>query len=93
MINKMAQLVRISHATDTEFDTRHPLPHLSPPTQCKICGRERNLVGDHDHVTGTYRGKLCNACNIGLGMFQDDPQVLERALAYLKYWKLKDLFE
>jgi len=38
---------------------------------------------DHDHSTGKFRGYLCNNCNVGLGMLQDCPVVLDKAIAYL----------
>ena len=38
---------------------------------------------DHDHLTGEFRGYLCNTCNVGLGMLQDCPVVLDKAIAYL----------
>lgn len=55
---------------------------------CKICGRQ-NLDGkrlsiDHDHNTGTVRGLLCIKCNSGIGYFRDDPNLMNRAIQYLK---------
>lgn len=57
---------------------------------CKLCKKpaEENTHGrlyvDHCHVTGAYRGLLCNKCNRGLGQFNDDLEVLLRAVEYLK---------
>ena len=39
---------------------------------------------DHDHDTGLIRGILCHRCNIGLGAFDDNLEVLEKAVKYLK---------
>ena len=51
---------------------------------CCICDRSfgRGDI-DHDHVTGRVRGILCHACNIGVGAFQDNPAILQRAILYI----------
>ncbi len=51
---------------------------------CQICGRKRLLVVDHDHVTGSIRGILCARCNLGIGYFVDNPQLLKNAASYLE---------
>lgn len=54
---------------------------------CAICEHapiQKVLVVDHDHKTGVIRGLLCDACNVGLGRFGDDPKLLRAALRYLE---------
>lgn len=61
---------------------------LAQENKCAICsdelviGTSRNL--DHDHATGVFRGILCAGCNRGLGQFRDNPEILERAIGYLR---------
>jgi len=53
---------------------------------CAICGdapKGKALAIDHDHETGTIRGLLCDHCNMGLGHFKDDPDLLLAAVKYL----------
>jgi len=49
--------------------------------RCALCGDDRGLIRDHDHVTGSMRGGLCRSCNTHEGMCKN-PQcrcVLYRA--------------
>ena len=55
--------------------------------KCGLCGRKRDLVIDHNHKTNEFRDLLCVACNIGLGLFNDDPKLLLKAVFYLKRHK------
>lgn len=59
--------------------------------RCAICGsdepggRHNTFPVDHCHTTGTVRGLLCDACNLGLGKFRDDPALLRAAADYLDH--------
>jgi hypothetical protein len=55
---------------------------------CEICGdTTKELVVDHCHTTGEMRGFLCGTCNVGIGMFRDDPERLTYAIKYLEGWR------
>lgn len=64
--------------------------------KCAICST--NVPGgahnvwhiDHDHETDEIRGLLCSKCNIGLGHFQDDFELLQKASEYLKLHSSKE---
>ena len=62
--------------TDDEYDALIAQP-------CAICGAQHDLVIDHCHVSGKPRGRLCHACNKGLGFFRDNPKLLRKAAHYL----------
>lgn len=60
---------------------------------CAICAKpetviHRNILNplgvDHDHETGKIRGLLCRKCNSGLGNFNDDPNLMVKAISYLR---------
>ncbi len=52
--------------------------------RCAICHEVApRLAIDHDHSTGAVRGILCDPCNMGLGHFRDNPELLAEAIRYL----------
>lgn len=51
--------------------------------KCAMCGRYDNLIIDHCHLTGKFRGLICRFCNFILGRFKDDPSILHKAQKYL----------
>jgi hypothetical protein len=62
--------------------------------RCAICSRILDGKGleasapqvDHDHATGKVRAILCRPCNTALGMFRDNPELVDQAAAYLRSW-------
>jgi len=63
---------------------------------CAICGSKepgaslksgkgyKNFAVDHNHLTGKIRGLLCRGCNVGIGNLKDNPELLEKAAAYIR---------
>jgi hypothetical protein len=51
---------------------------------CAVCGDENPTHTDHDHVSGKVRGLLCGRCNLGIGLFLDEPARMHAAVAYLE---------
>jgi hypothetical protein len=54
---------------------------------CAICGQPAVAV-DHDHQTGEVRGILCHRCNLGLGHFRDNMEMMRKAIEYLEFWEM-----
>lgn len=61
---------------------------LEQGNRCAICRSSspgvKDWCVDHDHETGKVRGILCNNCNGALGLFKDDPDVMELAAEYIR---------
>jgi hypothetical protein len=60
--------------------------------KCAICQTQKptghgakygRFSVDHDHSTGEVRGLLCSNCNIGLGAFRDNVDVIKNAIFYI----------
>ena len=58
----------------------------NPPSLTNGRSRRTNtpprLFIDHDHVTGTVRGLLCNDCNMAFGYLHEDPKRILDLPAY-----------
>ena len=58
---------------------------------CAICGTDNpgklDFCADHCHETGQKRGVICRKCNAGLGHFNDNPELIAKAIEYLEYYK------
>ncbi len=85
--------LKVHNSKMRELHDRHKLPEEH---SCPICqktaehlyspgmGNKTPFRLDHDHITGNFRGFLCDSCNTGLGKFRDDPDLMQRAIDYLK---------
>jgi len=79
---------RLSKLYNTEVEAYELLMERQKSC-CGICWKkpepgQRGLMVDHNHRTGKLRGLICGTCNVGLGMFYDNPASLLRAIEYLK---------
>ena len=60
---------------------------------CEICGeyntRDKHgvMAVDHNHITGKIRGLLCFKCNSALGNFNDNKELLMKAINYLNKYE------
>lgn len=65
-----------------ELKKQNPQP---PPGNCPICNNyTENWILDHCHFNNSFRGYICNNCNLGLGKFNDDIEIVQKALLYLQ---------
>jgi hypothetical protein len=60
---------------------------------CGICGDPDPQHLDHDHATGRIRKLLCQRCNQGLGLFRDEPYLLQVAALYVKGHRQQQAYE
>jgi hypothetical protein len=62
--------------------------------KCAVCRNYMHAYNvpqvDHCHATGRARGLLCRRCNTSMGMFKDDPVLMQAAVDYLKEHKKKE---
>lgn len=49
----------------------------------KPCSSGKRLAVDHDHKSGKTRGLLCRKCNRGVGLFDDNLELMQKAMDYL----------
>lgn len=72
-------------------DAEYQALFLAQGGLCALCsdapeeGRSKGLHVDHCHDSGKVRGLLCRKCNIGMGNFRDDPDLLDQAAAYVRF--------
>lgn len=66
---------------------RNRLKKQNPPPspgKCPICDvYTESWILDHCHFNDSFRGYICNNCNLGIGRFNDDVNLLRKAIDYL----------
>lgn len=60
--------------------------------KCAICNIDqrdlkRNFDVDHCHKTGKIRGLLCHNCNVAIGLFRENTEVIQNSIEYLNLHK------
>lgn len=85
---RRVQTLRRYGVTPEQFDAML----VEQERACAICGATDGILHvDHDHACcagqrscgGCVRGLLCANCNKAIGLLDDDPVRLDRAIAYL----------
>ena len=83
------------HLSSTDAAAEYSRLLTLQENNCAICkrpetradyrtGRVRGLAVDHDHTTGAVRELLCSGCNLGIGNFQENHDLLIKAAEYIK---------
>lgn len=56
--------------------------------KCLICKKTmKKICVDHNHKTNKVRGLLCDQCNKGIGIFNDNIDLLKEGIKYLETYK------
>jgi len=84
-INRRKQQLAKYGLTEQDYKILYENQHK----KCAICKKElpysnTNVHIDHNQETGKVRGILCQQCNVGLGFFQDNLDLLIAATNYLQ---------
>lgn len=59
---------------------------------CAICKKPKSTSGrflavDHNHKTLEIRGLLCNECNTALGLLNENPDLMQNMIDYIKKYQ------
>lgn len=72
----------IKEQTKIRNDLRKQAP--AKPEVCECCGIvPLKWCLDHDHSNNTFRGWICDSCNIGIGKLGDNIDGVQKAIKYL----------
>jgi len=86
--NKKGRIAKLRYRTLSDCDlTEKEFDKISKFLEshsCEICGKIEKITIDHNHKTKKFRGLLCRICNLGLGAFKDDKNIVLKAFNYLQ---------
>ncbi|MCW5909991.1 MAG: hypothetical protein KIT62_02895 [Cyclobacteriaceae bacterium] len=82
--------VKIDPEEKKIYEALFPRPKIGEEFSCPICYRKKirrfqnDVVLDHSHIDGSVRGWVCSSCNTSIGKFYDNPEILQRAIDWIK---------
>jgi hypothetical protein len=84
-IHRWASIYYLYNITQEEWQAMFDKQHGC----CAICGvSAENLLHpleiDQDQASGKIRGLLCRKCNSGIGLLNEDIELIKRAIRYLE---------
>lgn len=81
-VQRNSDLKRFYGVTPEQFEAMREAQN----NQCPLCLETFTATPhvDHCHKTGKVRGLLCSNCNTALGLLQDSPENILRAISYLE---------
>lgn len=81
--------IKIHPLQKKEFEKTFPRPLIGEKFYCPVCAKTfirehtNDVVLDHSHTDGSVRGWLCSSCNTSIGKFNDDVEILKRAIDWI----------
>jgi len=83
-VNPEAQRERMRQFKERREAQRVAVAGRPRQSCCELCQADGPTVWDHSHVTGEFRGWICDRCNKTLGMVRDDKELLRAMADYLE---------
>lgn len=73
----------------SRYKVLHGQTDFRTPNKCEVCGSGVKVCLDHCHDSHSFRGWICDTCNIVLGRVKDDAGHLAALIVYLEKHKEK----
>lgn len=89
--NPEAQRARMRRFKERQESRLVAIAGRPRPFRCELCGVEGKTVFDHCHISGDFRGWLCDRCNRVLGCVEDSSQLLHDMAEYLEKARIRNV--